>query len=173
MKNNFTMPFTESGITLNFPDNNYFCFENCRGYQKLSGFHFKEMDACWIDLTNNILYAIELKDYSQANVFQDSTAKVWDLVKKSIDTLSMFLAIMKNTKHSSELSTCLPSNIDINDFQIKFVHIINTLPNQRTEIQFLQDDFRQKTKAYQKLFSYTFTILTYQQAKKRFPSIIL
>ena len=29
------MPITESGITLNFPDNNYFRFEDCQGYKEI------------------------------------------------------------------------------------------------------------------------------------------
>lgn len=38
------MIITESAITLNFPDNNYFRFQDCEGYQALSGHNFKEMD---------------------------------------------------------------------------------------------------------------------------------
>lgn len=38
--------FTESNITLNFPDANFFRFANCNGYTALSGNHFKEMDVC-------------------------------------------------------------------------------------------------------------------------------
>ena len=34
--------FTESNITLNFPDANFFVFATCEGYTALSGNHFKE-----------------------------------------------------------------------------------------------------------------------------------
>ncbi len=83
MKTNFAMPYTESGITLHFPDNNYFCFENCTLYQKYSGNHFKEMDACWIDVANKTFYLIELKDHTNANLNQTETLnKIVELVKK-------------------------------------------------------------------------------------------
>ncbi len=38
------MSISESGITLNFPDNNYFRFQNCKAYQKLSNIHFNFKD---------------------------------------------------------------------------------------------------------------------------------
>jgi len=41
------MPFTESSITLNFPDNNYFRLSECDAYKKLQ--HIREMDFCWYD----------------------------------------------------------------------------------------------------------------------------
>ena len=39
------MAITESSITLNFPDNNYFRFQDCKGYKDIQD-NFKEMDAC-------------------------------------------------------------------------------------------------------------------------------
>jgi len=175
MKQNFTMPFTESGITLNFPDSNYFCFENCFGFQTLSAFHFKEMDACWFDTENRILYVIELKDFTNADIEDKdkdiAKKRVWNLVKKSVDSLCMFLAILNNTQFSTKISSCLPPNIKLQDFSIKFIHIINCLDKQEG-VQFLRDDFIQKIKPYQMLFDFKFSILTYQQAKKHLHEII-
>ena len=37
------MAITESSITLNFPDNNYFRFEDCQGYKDIQD-NLKEMD---------------------------------------------------------------------------------------------------------------------------------
>lgn len=75
------MSITESSITLNFPDNNYFRFQDCNGYKTIQN-NFKEMDACWYDQASDILYIIELKDWSVANL-TDSTfsdKRIWDLV---------------------------------------------------------------------------------------------
>ena len=46
--------FTESQITLDFPDSNFFRFSSCRGYATQSGNYFKEMDACWYDSVSNV-----------------------------------------------------------------------------------------------------------------------
>ena len=59
--------FTESSITLDFSTDNWFRFEKSLPYNKISGAHFKEMDACWVKdmgMPNAEFYAIELKDYS-------------------------------------------------------------------------------------------------------------
>lgn len=42
------MPITESSITLNFPDNNFFRLGECDGYKKIQN-HLSEMDACWYE----------------------------------------------------------------------------------------------------------------------------
>jgi hypothetical protein len=42
------MPITESSVTLNFPDNNYFRLCDCDGYKAIQN-NFAEMDACWYD----------------------------------------------------------------------------------------------------------------------------
>jgi hypothetical protein len=40
-------PINESGITLTFPDNNFFRFQTCEGHKQLQG--IQEMDCCWYD----------------------------------------------------------------------------------------------------------------------------
>ena len=68
MKNLIT-PYTESGITIDLPDEiEFFCFENCEGYRILSGYHFKEMDIGWYDSSENTLYLVELKDFTSKNI---------------------------------------------------------------------------------------------------------
>jgi hypothetical protein len=42
------MPITESSVTLNFPDNNYFRLCDCDGYKAIQN-NFAEMDVCWYD----------------------------------------------------------------------------------------------------------------------------
>jgi len=198
MKKDFKMPFEESGITLNFPDENYFCFENCRGYQELSGFHFKEMDACWFDFETNQLYIIELKDYTgnkdleseiELNDYannkdlEDKAVKkgktiknianfrAWDLIKKSIDSIFMLHSVLLATEHSKKISACFPENINLKDFNLKLIHIINCDEKQEN-IQFLRDSFLDKIKAYNILFKYDIKFLTYEQAKKHLSNFV-
>jgi hypothetical protein len=65
------MPITESSITLNFPDNNYFRLGDCEGYKILQN-HFAEMDVCWYDSTKDILYLIELKNWGNNRLVEES-----------------------------------------------------------------------------------------------------
>ena len=63
--------FTESNITLDFPTSDWFRFEKSKPYSSISGFHFKEMDACWLKNMGSAqfeFYAIELKDYRSAKL---------------------------------------------------------------------------------------------------------
>ena len=86
--------FTESNITLNFPDNNFFRFANCPGYRSLSGYSFKEMDACWYDESCNELWLFELKDFSFASLDSRTIKeKSWELINKAVDSLAMLLSL--------------------------------------------------------------------------------
>ena len=169
MKQNFTMPFTESGITLDFPDANYFCFENCKGYKQLSGNHFKEMDACWFDSENKYLYLIELKDFTQANISESTDnmdKRVWDLVKKSIDSCLMLNAILIQTNPATDLQNCMPQVFD-RTYSIKLFHIIHSTAEQKGGIQFLSDSFKKKFLPYKALFGIeNSSVVTYEQAKR-------
>ena len=134
------MPITESNITLNFPDDNYFRFENCQGYKDIQN-NFKEMDACWYDQAKDILYIIELKDWhdgklkeeNDPNVSQEVIAenkkgiskyRINVLLKKSIDSLSMFLSILLDKQYASKIQSCMPFSIT-NVTKIKLLSIIN------------------------------------------------
>lgn len=173
MKQNFNMPFTESGITLHFPDSNYFCFENCKGYQRLSGSFFKEMDAGWFDIENNTVYLIELKDFTNAGLRLETEeskkfldARVWDLVKKSVDSCAMLAVALLKTDAGKDILTCLPQK-SFELKQVKLIHIIKANEHQKEEIQFLKDSFNAKFKSYKNLFGLKgYSILTYEQAKK-------
>ena len=62
--------FTESGITLDFDKETWFRFQQSEPYCRVSGFGFKEMEACYVDEMPEGLrrfYAIELKDFSETN----------------------------------------------------------------------------------------------------------
>lgn len=71
--------FKESGISLDFPTNSWFRFQDCNAFKHLSGNHFKEMDVCWLDRTDNTFYLIELKDYTETDPEEENTSeeRVW------------------------------------------------------------------------------------------------
>ncbi len=167
MKQNFEMPYTESGITLNFPDNNFFCFENCAGYQQFSGNHFKEMDAGWFDTTENKIFLIELKDFTEATIVGEYAEKrVWDMIKKSIDSCLMLQSILVGTQPSTDIQSCLPQ-LFTRDFKISVFHIIHTNEEQKADIQFLSDSFKAKFIAYKALFGVEHAnVISYDQAKR-------
>jgi len=170
MKENFKMPYPESGITLNFPDENYFCFENCRGYQELSGFHFKEMDACWFDVNSKELYIIELEDFTQLTEQNEKLeTKIDRLTRKTSDAILMLHSILFKTIFSEKIIACFPNNFNLEDFKFKFVHII-ILEDEKVII--LNDLFNNKIKAYQKLFNYDIRMITYKKAKEKFPNFV-
>ncbi len=147
--------FTESNITLCFPDTNFFRFADCDGYKALSGNHFKEMDACWYDAKKNQYWLFELKDFSLASLGSDSIeTKTWDIVKKAVDSLSMFLA----SKHQYQYADIL--NIDFPivpnaTTTFKFVTIVHCSSSQKANIQLINNSFRSKFKPYAQIFGIT------------------
>jgi hypothetical protein len=167
---NLVMPYTESGITIDLPnDVEFFCFENCNGYRMLSGNHFKEMDIGWYDSSENILYLIELKDFTKKNLRDRNIAKqvVFDLVKKSVDSMAMIMAVKAGTHYSSKIQPCLPPSFNVSTSKIKMIHIINCSEDRKTDIQFLRDKFQEHFEAYKKLFDVeNCTVVSVQQARK-------
>ena len=66
---------TESNITLNFPDNNYFRIQDCEGYKEIQH-NLKEMDACWFNNEENILYLIELKNWENNSLIEENDSSI-------------------------------------------------------------------------------------------------
>jgi len=146
--------FTESNITLNFPDANFFRFASCPGYMALSGDYFKEMDACWFDIGSDLYWLIELKDFSVATLTTPETIekKSWDIVKKALDSLCMFLSTKHVYPYAADLNSCFPNPLPSNTTQFKFVTIIHCDPSQKADVQLINEKFRRKFKPYAILF---------------------
>ncbi len=144
--------FVESSITLNFPDNNYFRFCDCVGYTTLKGNNFKEMDACWYDNNENIYWLFELKDYTLATLDEDSIDKrTWDIVRKAIDSLCMFLSGKHTYPHSININPCLPA-IPNPTTRFKFITIVHCDLAQKADVQLIHNKFRHRFKPYAQLF---------------------
>jgi hypothetical protein len=69
------MIITESSITLDFPDNNCFRFEKCKGYKDIQN-NFKEMDVCWYEQITDTLYIIELKDWKDGKLMEENDPNI-------------------------------------------------------------------------------------------------
>jgi hypothetical protein len=176
-------PIYDSGITLTFPDNNYFRFEACQGYKDIQN-NFKEMDVCWYDSTNNTLYIIELKEWDytlaeeqDANVtaqkikeIKDRRAKshIHTLLKKSIDSVSMFISVLLNKPYASKISACAPFSIT-QDTQIKLLTIVKTPPSSVDYISSLYTEYKAHFKPYATLFGIkAYVVMTKEQAMREF-----
>lgn len=163
------MTYTESSITLDFPDDNCFRFQDCTIYKPLSGFKFKEMDACWMDVENLTLYIIELKDFNEGNIEDKEIAakKIHELFKKSVDSLQMVLANHIATDHGKKLD----QDLDFYLPRVKkmvFISILNIKESQKPDLNFIRDRYKLLFKAYENLFDLKSTVISYEKAKEKF-----
>lgn len=179
------MPITESGITLDFPDNNFFRFQDCQGYRDIQQ-NFKEMDVCWYDQENDILYIIELKDWGDGTLVEEmnpsynvpmidelkskiTNSRINLLLKKAVDSTCMFLSILLNKPYSANIAICSPFQINVNT-SIKLLSIINWTSPDTTYIATVHGQFKTCYRPYARLFGIkTYVILTKEQAKSQYP----
>jgi len=169
--------FTESGITLDFASGSWFRFQQSKPYSDVSGFGFKEMDACYLCQGPNgqrIFYAIELKDFSETeSLAADNMSKrIWDIVKKSVDTLQMFMSAKYQQSFGVALENEKGVDLHVGISKAVFVTIINTGLENTMMVQALKDKCLGKLKAYSKVWDdVSFTLMTKEQAQKRFDFI--
>ena len=121
-----------------------------------------------------IFYAIELKDFSEAESLADDnmSKRIWDIVKKSVDTLQMFMSA--KYQQSFGLALEKEKNVDLHAGVSKavFVTIVNTKQENTLMVQTLKDKCLNKLKAYSKVWdNVSFTLMTKEQARKCFDFI--
>jgi len=178
------MPITESSVTLNFPDNNYFRLGDCDGYKVIQN-NFAEMDACWYDKANDILYIIELKNWENNSLAEESDPsytpeqihkmkegisnhRIGNLLKKSIYTTCMFMSILLGKVNGNKIQQCSPFTIS-NNTTIKLLSIINWTDIDSTYISNINTQYKSKFNSYAKLFDInTFLVLTKDKASELF-----
>lgn len=178
------MPITESSITLNFPDNNYFRLCDCDGYKAIQN-NFAEMDACWYDQASDILYIIEVKNWENNNLAEESDPKytrkkiqgmkegisnyrIRNLLKKSVDTTCMFMSILLGKANGNKIQQCSPFTISSNT-TIKLLSVINWNDTDSTYISTINTQYKSKFNSYAKLFDIkTFIVLTKDKASELF-----
>lgn len=161
--------FTESNITLTFPDSAFFRLGECHGYKKLSGHHFKEMDACWYDAENDEYWLIELKDYTTVVMPISIEDKSWDIARKAIDTVCMFLSSKHNYPFAIQhLNPCFSGVIPLDTTKFRLVTIVHCNYSQKDEISLLNDSFRNKFKPYAELFGIQYYGVTEHTKARRY-----
>jgi hypothetical protein len=163
--------FTESSITLDFPDANFFRFSTCIGYTTLSGNNFKEMDACWYDSTSNLYWLIELKDFTSATLSspQNVEDRAWNLLKKAVDSLCMFLSSKHSYPYGINLNPCFPATPDAAT-AFKFITVVHCNASQSADIQLIHNSFQRKFKPYAELFGITnYAVIEHSTAMRVIP----
>lgn len=161
--------FSESNITLSFPDNNYFRFSDCGGYNILSANHFKEMDACWYDTESDFYWVVELKDYSIASIDNMINQIAESLVKKAIDSLSMFLSSKHRYPSSVQLNACFPV-IPLISTGFRFITIVHCNKSQKEYVQLINEQFKNRFKPYAHLFGINnYSVVEHSRAIKIWP----
>lgn len=178
------MTITESSITLDFPDNNCFRFEKCKGYKDIQN-NFKEMDVCWYEQITDTLYIIELKDWKDGKLIEErdpsvsaqqikemkegiSKFQINTLVKKSVDTVCMFMSVLLERPYASNIQACAPFQIS-KSTKIKLLSIINWTNSDISYIANVNTEYRAKMNPYAKLFGIqTFLVMTKNQAVQKF-----
>lgn len=168
--------FTESNITLDFPTGCWFRFEKSQPYSSISGFHYKEMDACWVkDLGSghSEFYAIELKDYKSSKFAEKAETRVWDIVKKVVDTIQMFLSARHQYPFGKNLET--EKNVDLHTGAMKamFLTIVDIKPEDSPLFAAMKDECINRLKGYMSVWNdLEVHILTKAQAQKFFSEFV-
>ncbi len=178
------MQITESSITLNFPDNNYFRLCDCKGYKDIQN-NLAEMDVCWYDQTSDTLYIIELKNWENNTLVEEidpnytpneiqkiktkiSNYRIDNLLKKSVDTTCMFMSILLGKKNGNKIQQCSPFTIS-NNTTIKLLSIINWTSIDSSYISNINTQYKSKFNSYAKLFDIkTFLVLPKDKATQLF-----
>jgi len=164
-----SMPLSEHGVTVHFPDNNYFQFGGCNAYNGLGGHGVKEMDICWLDKANNVLWAVELKAFDNPanakHIKNDlktiDIVEYWinELYKKTVHTLCMLETNRSNTK------SCLVAGISDTTI-FKIVHLINVIPGQESYLTFMKDELTVRLKPLLAIFRVdSLAVVPYNTAK--------
>ena len=112
---------------------------------------------------------IELKDFTEGNIENNETVKnkVWELVKKSVDSLQLVLSKKLNTDYFQRFTE--ENSFDFpDDAELFFITIIHVQESQKEALNFIRDSYRNKFKAYQKLFNLKSTVISRDKAIERF-----
>jgi len=178
------MTLTESSITLDFPDDNYFRFQDCEGYKAIQH-HFKEMDVCWYEQETDTLYIIELKDWKNNKLDEESDTKfsaaqiqemkegiskhrLNELWKKSIDSICMIMSVLMQKPYSSKIKQCATFKLS-DKTKIKLISVINWIDPDVSYLVNMNTAYKSKLQSYSKLFDIKmFAVLTKKQASEKF-----
>lgn len=166
--------FTESGITLDFSTDTWFRFEKTEPHKSISHFHFKEMDACWLDEEHECFYAIELKDYTEAGSLDESNTekRKWNIAKKVVDTMQMYLSARYQNTFGKRLEQEKRVDLQHDHLKAKFITIIKVKEDSLGHMNAFKDACLEILRGYEKVWDDVhITVMTYEQAKRKLPFV--
>lgn len=101
--------YQESGIIIDLPEGESFRFQDNAAYQKLKGKNLAEMDFAWWDNSKQILWLLDVKDYSQLTPPERLPDYLLDkLINKVTDSLMILSSVWSNSKQGQQIKTDLP-----------------------------------------------------------------
>lgn len=167
--------FRESGVELDFPNGKWFRFYDLPSYRKLSGYNFKEVDACWQPESRELFYLIELKDYSTGNALtkKNVESRIDEIVKKSVNSLQMTLSMIFQTQYGRSLEK--ESGIDLHsqNQRLRLIVVVCENPENILMLNSQKDVCQRRFLPYVRLWGgIEYHILTYSQAKKYFGTFV-
>jgi hypothetical protein len=101
--------YEESGLRIALPDGDSFRFQDCSGYKSLSGQNLSEMDFGWWESAKNILWLLDVKDYSHLTKKEKMPEYLLEnLISKAADSLLILSAVWSGTAKGQEICLDLP-----------------------------------------------------------------
>ena len=179
--------FIESNVQIDLTGRDHFRFSDCPGYQSLNGSGLKEMDVGWMEASSSTggagkLYLLELKNFGLETLtgrgghrYPNYAAKaefiISELVRKSIDSVCMLMAVAASTTYAAQIAPCLPASYGPRT-PIQLVHILHFSPSLLPYLPFINDEVKSRFRPYQKLFDIvSCTVISHAQAVSIFPNI--
>lgn len=162
------MPHTETGITVNFPTRDYYQFESCPEYQKVSGDGVKEMDFIWYDTTDNTVWLVELKGFyfpeNEKHVSTDlGDQEVLSKKLQELEAKALHSLVMLATKRTN-LHQC--AGAALKKQKIKLMFILEVIPQQESYLTFIRASIEDTLKPFLRLFAVESVMVVNQEIGK-------
>ncbi len=168
--------YTESDLTIDLTDKEYFRFEALPTYKRLSGENIKEMDFTFIE--DGKLYFLEVKSFEkffkhpQKISFPEAMAELKiDLPKTLSDALLMMAAVWLETKTGNALKK---EGIADSMTQVKpciLILALDLIESPEANLSVLNTAISSYLNGYLKLYDAKFILLSYKELQERFPFI--
>lgn len=103
--------YQESGIIIELPDGESFRLQDNPAYQKLKGKNLAEMDFAWWDTSQQILWLLDVKDYSHLTPSERLPDYLLEkLINKVTDTLMILSSVWINSEQGQQIKINLPTS---------------------------------------------------------------
>jgi len=149
------MPHTETGITVNFPTSEYYQFESCPEYQRVSCDGVKEMDFVWFDDSDKTFWLVELKGFyypgNEKHVATDLDDRtVLDEKIQELESKALHSLVMLATRRTN-LYQC--ADVALKKQKIKLIFILEVMPQQESYLSFIREALANTMKPFLRLFA--------------------